>query len=88
MPTVFETTVHDMKTRFSQYSAELLAGKYDEILVKNRTTPTLRIIPYEPRPAEGLKFGIALQRGHHAVSDDWDINSGDEEVAEMFGEYL
>ena len=88
MPAVFETTVHDMKTRFSQYSAELLAGKYDEIVVKNRTTPTLRILPYEPRVSEGLVFGIAQKRGHRAVSDDWDINSGDEEVAEMFGAYL
>lgn len=88
MPAVLETTVHDMKTRFSQYSAELLAGKYDEIIVKKRTTPTLRILPYEPRAVEGLTFGIALQRGHRAVSDDWDIHSGDEAVAELFEEYL
>lgn len=88
MPAILETTVHDMKTRFSQYSAELLAGKYDEIIVKNRTTPTLRIVPYEPRNSEGLTFGIALQRGHRAVSDDWDINSGDDEVEKMFEEYL
>lgn len=44
MPAVLETTVHDMKTHFSQYSAELLAGKYDEIIVKRRATPTLRIL--------------------------------------------
>lgn len=88
MPAVLETTVHDMKTYFSQYSAELLAGKYDEIIVKRRATPTLRILPYEPRATEGLTFGAALKRGHRAVSDDWDVHSGDEEVAELFEEYL
>ena len=88
MPAVLETTVHDMKTRFSQYSAELLAGKYDEIVVKNRTKPTLRILPYEPRAEEGLKFGISLQRGHQVVGDDWDMNAGDDEIADLFGEYL
>ena len=88
MPAVLETTIHDMKTRFSQYSAELLSGKYDEIVVKNRTTPTLRILPYVPRAAEGLKFGISRERGHRAVSDDWDIHSGDGEIAALFGEYL
>lgn len=88
MPAVLETTVHDMKTRFSQYAAELLSGKYDEIVVKNRTTPTLRILPYEPQATEGLKFGISRERGHRAVSDDWDINSGNDDMVALFEEYL
>ena len=88
MPAILETTVHEMKTRFSQYSAALLDGTYDEIVVKNRTTPTLRILPYEPHDAAGLRFGISRERGHRAVSDDFDIDSGDEDIATLFGDCL
>lgn len=88
MPTTFETTVHDMKTHFSQYSADLIAGKCDEIVVKNRTQPTLRILRYEDSVRPGLTFGVAKQRGHAVVSPEWDMHDGDDDIAELFGEYL
>lgn len=88
MPATFETTVHDMKTHFSQYSADLVAGKYDEIVVKNRTQPTLRVTRYEDSMQPGLKFGVAKQRGHEVVSSDWDLHDGDDDIADLFGEYI
>lgn len=88
MPAIKETTVHDMKTNFSKYAAELLDGTYDEIVVKNRTVPTLRILPYEKQPAQGLEFGASKRLGHPVVGDGWDMNEGDDEVAAMFVEVL
>lgn len=84
MGAIKETTVHDMKTNFSKYAAELLDGTYDEIIVKNRTTPTLRIQRYEDAPEQGLIIGLSKKLGHPVVSDDWDINEGDDEIATMF----
>ena len=88
MPTIKETTVHDVKTHFSQYASQLLSGVFDEIVVKNRTVPTLRIIRYEEPRKETLRYGIARERGHLVVSDDWNPNDGDEVIEELFGEYL
>lgn len=88
MPAIKETTVHDMKTNFSKYAARLLDGTYDEIVVKNRTVPTLRILPYTAPEDQRLEFGTSKKRGHVVVSDDWDIHDGDEEIAEMFDEEL
>lgn len=83
MPTVMETTVHDMKTNFSKYSAALLAGDYDEIIVKNRTVPTLRVTRFEEPPKEGLKFGLAKEHG--AASIDFDLfDALDDEIAADF----
>lgn len=86
MPIIKETTVHDMKTNFSKYAADLLDGTYDEIIVKNRTVPTLRILPYSSDLERGLEFGASARQGHLVVSDDWDINDGDAEIAGMFSE--
>lgn len=58
MPIIKETTVHDMKTNFSKYAAGLLDGTYDEIVVKNRTVPTLRVLPYSSEPKRGLNLGL------------------------------
>lgn len=88
MAVTLDTTVHDMKTHFSQYSADLLAGKYDEIVVKNRTQPTLRILRYEDSVRPGLAFGVAKQRGHGVVCPEWDMRDGDAEISDLFGEYL
>ena len=77
------TTVHDMKTNFSKYSAELLAGTYDEIIVKNRTVPTLRVTRYEEPPKTGLKFGMARERG--AAPIDFELfDALDAEIAADF----
>lgn len=84
MGTIKETTVHDMKTNFSKYAAELLDGTYDEIIVKNRTTPTLRIQRYKDSDSGGLKPGLARKEGIPVVSDDWDMNDGDDEIAKLF----
>lgn len=88
MPVVKEVTVHDMKTHFSQYASNLLDGTFDEIIVKNRTVPTLRILPYSSSETRGLQFGVAKKRGHAVVSDDWDINDGDDAIADMFEDEL
>lgn len=88
MSGVKETTVYDMKTNFSKYAAELLDGTYDEIIVKNRNTPTLRILPYTESNRPGLRYGLSEKLGHATVSDDWGINDGDDEIAEMFSEEL
>ena len=82
-----ETTVHDMKTHFSQYASELLDGTYDEIVVKNRTVPTLRVIRYEEPKQEGIKFGVAQELGLPPV--DLDVfDALDADIANMFQEYL
>lgn len=88
MPVIKETTVHDLKTNFSKFAADLLDGTYDEIIVKNRTVPTLRIIRYSTPETPGLEFGASRNRGHMVVSDDWSINDGDDEIAQMFEEEL
>lgn len=88
MPVIMETTVHKMKTNFSKYAAGLLDGTYDEIVVKNRTVPTLRILRYTAPEGGGLEFGASVKRGHLVVSDDWDMNGGDAEVAELFDEAI
>ena len=87
MPVVKETTVHDMKTHFSHYASELLDGTYDEIVVKNRSTPTLRILRYEPPKEEGLQFGTAQKLGFLAVDLDA-FDALDADVSAMFKEYL
>lgn len=87
MPAVMETTVHDMKTHFSQYAEELLAGTYDEIVVKNRTRPTLRVLPYEPPEKTGLRFDVGKELGLPEIDDDY-FDELDAEVAEMFKEYM
>ena len=87
MPVAMETTVHDMKTHFSQYSAALLAGDYDEIVVKNRTLPILRVTRYEEPQKTGLKLGIAKERGMAPI--DFDLfDELDTDIAADFAEYL
>lgn len=81
-----ETTVHDMKTHFSQYAAELANGTYGEIIVKNRTTPILRIIPYEKPKQGGLKLGVAKELGLPPIDMDAFFEM-DKEIAEMFEAY-
>lgn len=88
MPAIMETTVHDMKTNLSKYAAGLLDGTYDEIVVKNRSTPILRVLPYDAPGSKGLEFGASARRGHVVVSDGWDMNDGDAEIAKMFDEEL
>lgn len=88
MPIIKETTAHDMKTNFSKYATALLDGTYDEIIVKNRAVPTLRVLPYTSEHERGLEFGASARQGHLVVSDGWDINDGDTEIAEMFAEEL
>ena len=85
MPATLETTVHDMKTHFSQYAASLLAGDVDEIVVKNRTVPTLRVVRYvEPEPS-GLSFGL-LADDPRAEIDYGALGALDAEIAaEMLG---
>ena len=80
---VMETTVHDMKTNFSKYSAALLAGEYDEIIVKNRTVPTLRITRYEEPRKTGLKLGLAKVEGAGAMDLDL-FDALDAEIAADF----
>ena len=78
-----ETTVHDMKTNFSKYSAALLAGECDEIIVKNRTVPTLRIVRYEEPRKTGLKLGLAKAEG--AAAMDFELfDALDAEIAADF----
>ena len=84
---VYETTVHDMKTHFSQYATQLRDGTYDEIIVKNRATPILRVLPYEQEPQGGLKVGIARELGQPLVDLDA-FDAMDEEIREMFKEHL
>lgn len=87
MPAIKETTVHDMKTHFSHYAEELLNGTYNEIVVKNRTKPTLRILPYTPPEQTGIKFGVAKELGLPAA--DMDVfDALDSEIAEMFKDYM
>lgn len=88
MATIKETTVHDMKTNFSRYASALLDGTYDEIVVKNRTTPTLRVLPYRKPTGRILRFGMSKSRGHAVVGQDWDMHEGDAEIADMFAEEL
>ena len=83
MTSILETTVHDMKTNFSKYSARLLAGDYDEIIVKNRTVPTLRVTRYEEPKKVGLRFGLARERGASPI--DFDLfDALDAEIAADF----
>lgn len=56
--------------------------------MKNRTVPTLRILPYSKPESQGLAFGISKRHGHVVVSDDWDMNDGDDEIMEMFAKEL
>ena len=87
MPNTKETTVYDMKTHFSKYASELLAGDYDEIVVKNRAVPMLRVIRYEEPPKSGLVFGVAEKRGCAPI--DFDLfDALDAEVADDFAEYM
>lgn len=88
MPVIKETTVHDMKTHFSRYMAELLDGTYDEVIVRNRSVPTLRVTPYSKVQTQGLDFGVSKRLGHVVVADDWDMNEDDSEIASMFDEAL
>ena len=86
MPAVKETTVHDMKTHFSQYAEELLDGTYGEIIVKKRTTPILRITPYEQPREGGLRLGVARELGLPPIDMDAFFEM-DKEIAEMFEDY-
>ncbi len=87
MPPTKETTVHDMKTHFSQYAAELLDGTYGEIIVKNRTKPMLRILPYEPPAHGGLRLDLAKELDLPPI--DYDLfDALDADVLEMFKDYV
>ena len=78
-----ETTVYDMKTNFSKYAAMLENGEVDEIIVKNRTVPKLRIVRYE-EPRSGIKLGVAKNKPWARNYDDDLFDALDEEILADF----
>lgn len=81
-----ETTVHDFKTHLSQYGRELSDGTYDEIIIKNRSTPVWRLTRCEEPKQGGLKLGIARELGLPPIDMDA-FFAMDKEIEEMFEDY-
>lgn len=48
-------TVHEAKTNLSKLIARVLAG--EEVVIANRTTPQVKLVPVEDKPIPKRKFG-------------------------------
>ena len=80
---LLETTVHDMKTHFSRYCAELAAGEYDGIVVRNRNSWAVKLTRLE-EPPTGVVYGIAKSKGYGRLVDDEVFDQLDDDVEALF----
>ena len=75
-------SVLEAKNNLSGLLRQLEAGQEDEFVITRNGRPVAQMSAFrEPQAARQL--GIAAGLG--LVPDDFDINEGDEEVAELFG---
>ncbi len=69
--------MHDAKTRLSKLVKRVEAG--EEIIIARNGEPVAKLVPYTESP---IRLGTA--RGHMWVSDDWDSDETNAEIAALF----
>ena len=76
-----QINVLEAKNGLSSLLSLIESGREDSVVIARRGKPVARLVPYEPNTS--MRVGIAA--GEVLVADDWDINEGDTEVADLFG---
>jgi len=72
--------IHMAKTHFSELIQRAAAG--EEIVIGRAGVPVARLVPYDATPTTVERFGY--WKGRVALSDDWDSDETNEEIAAAF----
>lgn len=76
-----QVNVLEAKNNLSALIHAVESGKEDSVIIARHGKPAVKLVPYEPDTSK--RIGAA--KGKFVLPDDWDINEGDDEIAEMFG---
>jgi prevent-host-death family protein len=76
---VQQVNIHEAKTHFSKLVERVEAG--DEIVIARAGKPVAKLVPVEPQ-REPRKLGQL--KGKIWVSDDWDSDEVNQEIARLF----
>lgn len=78
-----EVTIGQARDNLSAIIAELVNGTVDEYIIKNRSTPVVRMTRIEPENLEPRPFGLA--KDDPLLLDDEAFDALDAEIAAEFG---
>ncbi len=76
-----QVNVLEAKNNLSALMRSIESGQEDGVIIARHGKPAVKIVPYEPDVSK--RIGIAKEQP--LVSENWDMNAGDDEIAIMFG---
>ena len=77
-----QVNVLEAKNNLSRMLRDLEEGREDYFVIARNGTPVARVVPYEHEAAT-WRLGVAA--GEQLIRDGWDLDSCNDEVAELFG---
>lgn len=80
---MIKVNMHEAKTHLSRYARRVKAG--ERILLCERNVPFAEIRPLEQPGSVKRTRPLGLDQGKVKLPDDWDSETTDREIAEMFG---